>query len=91
MIRMIGEYMLRGASVAAWVIGFVAVLGLFIGIVILFCLAMGEIFGKDERNEDAKRDAGGAGAGIEGSAAEGRAGNGTVDLRRKRRSFGSSI
>lgn len=88
---MIGEYMLRGASVAAWVIGFVAVLGLFIGIVTLFCLAMGEIFGKDERNENHEGNAGGAGEGIEGRAAAGRAGNGPVDLRRKRRGFGSSI
>lgn len=88
---MIGDYMLRGASMAAWVIGFVAVLGLFIGIVTLFCLAMGEIFGKDERNEDTKRDAGGAGEGIEGRAEAGRAEHGPVDLRRKRRGFGSSI
>lgn len=88
---MIGEYMLRGASVAAWVIGFVAALGLFIGIVTLFCLAMGEIFGKNERNEDGKGNAGGAGAGIEGRAETRRAENGPVDLRRQRRGFGSSI
>lgn len=88
---MIGEYMLRGASVAAWVIGFVAALLIFCGIVYLFCLALSVIMGKGEDNEDTEGNAGGAGEGIEGRAETGRAGNGPVDLRRKRRGFGSSI
>lgn len=88
---MIGEYMLRGASVAAWVIGFVAALGLFVGIVALFCLAMGEIFGKDEEREASEGNTKGAGAGIQTGAAKGRVEHGPVDLRRKRRGFGSSI
>lgn len=88
---MIGEYMLKGASVAAWLIGFVAALGIFIGIVTLFCMAMMEIFGKDGHDEDTERDAQRAGAGIPEGAEAGRHPYGPVDLRRKRRGFGSSI
>lgn len=88
---MIGEYMLKGASVAAWVIGFIAALGIFFGIVTLFCMAMMEVFGKDEKDEDTERDAKRAGAGIQEGAAAGRNPYGPVDLRRKHRGFGSSI
>lgn len=88
---MIGEYMLRGASVAAWVIGFVAAMGLFCGLMTLFVIAMMEIFGKEEGNENTKGNARRAGAGIQTGAAKGRAEHGPVDLRRQRRGFGSSI
>ena len=88
---MIGEYMLKGVCVGAWLIGFMAAVGIFVAIVAVVCIALHEIFGEDEQNEDHEGNAGGAGEGIEGRAAAGRAGNGTVDLRRKRRGFGSSI
>ena len=88
---MIGEYMLKGVCVGAWLIGFMAAVGIFAAIVAVACIALREIFGEDEQNEDHEGNAGGVGAGIEGRAAAGRAEHGPVDLRRERRGFGSSI
>ena len=88
---MIGEYMLKGVCVGAWLIGFMAAVGIFVAIVAVACIALHEIFGKDVNNENDEGNAGGAGAGIEGRTEAGRADNGPVDLRRKRRGFGSSI
>ena len=88
---MIGEYMLKGVCVGAWLIGFMAAVGIFVAIVAVACIALREIFGEDEHNENVEGDAGGAGEGIEGRAAAGRAEYGPVDLRRKHRGFGSSI
>lgn len=88
---MIGEYMLKGVCVGAWLIGFMAAVGIFVAIVAVACIALHEIFGEDEHNENDEGNAGGAGEGIEGRSEAGRAEHGQVDLRRKRRGIGSSI
>ena len=90
-MRMIGEYMLKGVCVGAWLIGFMAAVGIFVAIVAVACIALHEIFGEDEHNENVEGDAGRAGAGIEAGTEAGRAEHGPVDLRRKHRGFGSSI
>lgn len=51
MMETIGERMLEGAGVAAWIIGFIALLGLFAGLVTLFCMAMSYIMGQVEAAE----------------------------------------
>ena len=51
---MFGEMLQRGMAVAGWVIGFVAILGLFVMVVALICMLFAFVAngGNDEENEE---------------------------------------
>lgn len=48
---MIWDYMLNGMSCAAWLVGLVVVLGLFVALIWLFCTVMAWAFGEDDEEE----------------------------------------
>lgn len=48
---MIWEYMLCGMACAAWVVGLLLVLGVFAGLLYVFCLAMQIAFGGDKEDQ----------------------------------------
>ena len=49
---MVWDYMLHGMACAAWVVGLVLVLGVFAGLMWLFCTLMAWAFGEDEEEEE---------------------------------------
>lgn len=61
---MIWDYAVKGMSAAAWIVGFLMVLGLMAGVLYLFCVLMRYVFGEDDELDEADRgpdDIGGRG------------------------------
>lgn len=48
----IGSGFLRGANNAGWIMGLLCVLGMFLGVLVLFCLMLSVVFGDDGEEED---------------------------------------
>ena len=64
---MIWEAMEKGMASAAWIVGFVAVLGVLVGLVYVFCLVMKLAFGDEgeEGEDDGAPIADGSGGGLD--------------------------
>ena len=64
---MIWEAMEKGMASAAWIVGFVAVLGVLVGLLYVFCLVMKLAFGDEgeEGEDDGEAIADGSGGGLD--------------------------
>lgn len=68
---MIWEAMQRGMAAGAWIVGFVAVAGLLVAVVYLFCVVMKYAFGQEEDEEGVEDSDGNAEAIAEGDGHRG--------------------
>ena len=48
----IGNGVAKGAGAAGWIIGLLCILGIFLGICTLFCLALSAVFGGEDEDEE---------------------------------------
>ena len=48
----IGSGFLRGAGNAGWIMGLLCVLGVFLGVCVLFCMMLSVVFGDDGEEDD---------------------------------------
>ena len=56
MIESIANGLLKGMGVAGWIIGFMAVLGIFLMVCGFFCYAMLTVFGGEDGDQDDAHD-----------------------------------